>query len=306
MNADAVIFATGYGSAKPRFGSSPHEPLAPTAVARAKRVVLVGSGLTMADVLLRLKDQGYRGSITVVSRHGLIPQPHSASRVSYAVDSDICGSRLNDLLRESRVRIASARAQGHAWQREINQLRHAAQEIWRGFPDTDRRRFLLHVRWLWDAHRHRLPPLQHDRLQAAFQNKTAIHRAGTVLSVRGHAPFQVDVRWRGAQYVETLKADLVIDCSGHRADLHQPVVQNLVERKLSRIDPYGLGLPVAPDGRVLCASPSAGGNTLFALGPLGQGSLFEITAAPEIVAQAALTADAVCASALRRKRRIAQ
>ncbi|SFJ06360.1 hypothetical protein [Albimonas pacifica] len=47
---------------------------------------------------------------------------------------------------------------------------------------------------------------------------------------------------------------------------------------------------MAADGRLW--SPRGGEvSGLFALGPLGQGSLFEITAVPEIVRQAALAAE---------------
>ncbi|HEU0221103.1 MAG TPA: hypothetical protein VFR34_02685 [Paracoccaceae bacterium] len=57
-------------------------------------------------------------------------------------------------------------------------------------------------------------------------------------------------------------------------------------------DPFGMGLRVAPDGRLW--SPETGELTgLFALGPLGQGSLFEITAVPEIAAQASRAATTI-------------
>jgi uncharacterized NAD(P)/FAD-binding protein YdhS len=55
-----------------------------------------------------------------------------------------------------------------------------------------------------------------------------------------------------------------------------------------------LGLSVAPNGLVQGADgcPRRG---LFALGPLGQGSLWEITAVPEIVVQADKAARAIAA-----------
>ena len=51
-----------------------------------------------------------------------------------------------------------------------------------------------------------------------------------------------------------------------------------------REDAHRLGLAVEPNGRVLSKNgpPTRG---LFALGPLCQGSLWEITAVPEIVRQ---------------------
>jgi uncharacterized NAD(P)/FAD-binding protein YdhS len=54
---------------------------------------------------------------------------------------------------------------------------------------------------------------------------------------------------------------------------------------LARPDPHRLGLVVERNGQVLGAGgePTEG---LFAIGPLCQGTLWEITAVPEIVAQA--------------------
>lgn len=94
---------------------------------------------------------------------------------------------------------------------------------------------------------------------------------------------------------ETLRADLAFDCSGHRPDLRSPLVNSLITHGLARNDAHNLGLAVKPGGQVLgrCGIPTPG---LFALGPLGQGSLWEIVAVPEIVRQADLAA--ACISAL--------
>ena len=43
---------------------------------RDASVLLVGTGLTAYDAVLRLLDQGHRGAITMLSRRALLPQPH--------------------------------------------------------------------------------------------------------------------------------------------------------------------------------------------------------------------------------------
>ena len=53
--------------------------------------------------------------------------------------------------------------------------------------------------------------------------------------------------------------------------------------------PTGLGLAAEPGGQVMGRNGDLTPG-LFALGPLGQGSLWEITAVPEIVAQAGAAA----------------
>lgn len=43
------------------------------------QVLLLGTGLTMLDIAIALKERGHRGVIHAVSRRGLLPQPHRVS-----------------------------------------------------------------------------------------------------------------------------------------------------------------------------------------------------------------------------------
>ena len=86
-------------------------------------------------------------------------------------------------------------------------------------------------------------------------------------------------------------ADLAFDCTGFRPDLDQPLIASLFKRDLARPDPHHLGLAVDRNGQVIGASGASFG--LFAIGPLCQGTLWEITAVPEIVAQSDRAAQAL-------------
>ena len=148
---------------------------------------------------------------------------------------------------------------------------------------AEQSRFLRHVRPFWDAHRHRLPIEVHGRIQTEFASGHATVVQGRVTQVvRRDDGFEVKLHRHGLR--NTLHVDLAFDCSGHAPDLQQPLLLDLINQGLARPDPHHLGLAVARNGEV----QGADGCTtrgLFALGPLGQGSLWEITAVPEIVAQ---------------------
>ncbi|MDF2233796.1 FAD/NAD(P)-binding protein [Albimonas sp. CAU 1670] len=289
LQAQAVILATGYDAPRPRFGRCPHAPIPAQALARARRVALVGSGLTMVDVLPRLRAEGCEAEVTVISRRGLVPRPHAETAVRPPALQVPAGARLAELVRDLRAACGRAEAEGRPWQGEVNRLRPHAQAIWQALSEADRARFLRHLRPFWDAHRHRLPPAQHARLAAELARPRTRLRPGRVLEAVGEAPCRLRVVWRGARTPETLGVDIAIDCSGHRPELAAPLPASLAAQGLAAPDPSGLGLRVAADGRLW--SPRGGDlSGLFALGPLGQGSLFEITAVPEIVRQAAQAA----------------
>ena len=164
-------------------------------------------------------------------------------------------------------------------------------------PVEEQARFLRHVRPLWDAHRHRLPLEVHGRLQAEFNEGRAVLLRGQVTKTeRDGEGFRLTLRRRGSKETETLAADLAFDCTGHRPDLASPLIESLVSQGAASVDAHRLGLSVQPNGQALGrgGAPTPG---LFALGPLCQGSLWEITAVPEIVRQCDAAAQSIAALA---------
>jgi uncharacterized NAD(P)/FAD-binding protein YdhS len=82
-----------------------------------------------------------------------------------------------------------------------------------------------------------------------------------------------------------METDLAFACSGFKPDLDQPLIKGMIETGLARPDSHRLGLAVEPNGQVLGRGSDVT-RGLFAIGPLCQGTLWEITAVPEIVRQA--------------------
>ncbi|MBY0421128.1 MAG: hypothetical protein K2Q06_02410, partial [Parvularculaceae bacterium] len=83
----------------------------------------------------------------------------------------------------------------------------------------------------------------------------------------------------------------IIDCSGHKPDASAPIIRSLFAAGLARADDLGLGVMVGADGAAL----GGGARAVYAIGPVGAGALGEITATPEIVAQAAAAARGIAA-----------
>lgn len=297
--ADIVILATAYGlqNSSAAGALAPFEQVAGERFARAETIVLVGSGLTMVDVLFGARRDGFRGKALVVSRRGQLPRTHAPRGVVPQNVGLPRSRRVSMLATGIRIACEMAEENGTPWQGVINGLRASIPEIWQALPVAEQARFLRHLRPFWDAHRHRLPMEVHASMMEEFASGRAELLRGQVSGVaRSGDGFAVSLVRRGGEEPETLKADLAFDCSGFRPDLDQPLIRSLTDRGLAQPDPHRLGLAVEPDGQILdeARQPSPG---LYAVGPLCQGTLWEITAVPEIVRQADRAALAIAVAA---------
>jgi uncharacterized NAD(P)/FAD-binding protein YdhS len=136
-----------------------------------------------------------------------------------------------------------------------------------------------------------------SKCMAEFNEGRAVLLRGQVTKTeRDGEGFRLTLRRRGSKETETLAADLAFDCTGHRPDLASPLIESLVSQGAASVDSHHLGLSVQPNGQAL---GRGGAQTpgLFALGPLCQGSLWEITAVPEIVRQCDAAAQSIAALA---------
>ena len=295
VSADIVVLATAYGTRSPsRTGALlPYDVIAGERLTRAKSITLIGSGLSMVDTLVRARRDGFTGTATIVSRRGQLPRPHAAKGVEPLEVALPQSKSISRLTAAIRIACEMAETHGTPWQAVLNGIRPSVQERWLGLSAQEQRRFLRHVRPFWDAHRHRLPSEMHGRILSELKTGRAILVSGTALGVtRDGFGFTVRLRRRGSSEAETIQTDLAFDCSGHKPDLNQPLVRGLISADLARSDPHGLGISVKPDGQVV-GKHGRVTTGLFALGPLCQGSLWEITAVPEIVRQADAAANAI-------------
>jgi hydroxyacylglutathione hydrolase len=308
--ADKVVLALGnfppadprFSRPSPRYISNPWSARALDDIDQDGSILLVGSGLTSVDVGISLRARGFKGKIHLLSRHGLLPQPHRAAQPWPAFWSEDSPRTARGLLRLIRSQVARAENENGDWRAVIDSLRPFAQKIWDSLPVQEQRRFLRHLRAYWDVHRHRVAPPIGAMLAAELgEGKMEVH-AGRIVEY-GEVDDAVEVAYRERHSGEflTLQVDHVINCTGPDADarrIDDPLLKDLLHHGLVRPDVLSLGLDTGEDGALLDArgEPS---DLFYTLGPLRKGNLWETTAVPEIRAQAADLALHLAASAQR-------
>ena len=302
IRADAVVLAMGSLSQRPlktvtraalSGGCYELDPwrLAVRACA-PRRVLVIGTGLTAVDTLLSASMQWPQAELVAVSRHGQFPFAHPVlPPAPYAFQPDLNQSLLDCAGLPAMLRRVREAISLHAgdWRAIVDGMRPVNAALWQQLDPAQRRQFLRHLRWIWEAARHRSAPAVAEALgQLREDGRLQVHAARVLkvdaADVDGHAPLEVTVRSRGRQLVSTLEADLVIQATGldtATAYAADPLLASLLGDGLATADPLQLGLLSCPGGQLLDAHgvPQPG---LFALGSLLRGSLWECTAMPEI------------------------
>ncbi len=257
-------------------------------------ILLIGSGLTAVDLALELRRREHRGSVHVLTRHGMLPAGHRATAVRAPfLDPASLPTSTAELMRRLRREIAEARARGEDWRAVIDALRPITPLIWQSLPIDERRRFLRHVRPFWEVVRHRMAPETAASFTAMLQSGQLVVHVGRVdRCVERRHGVVVVLRRRRRRERELLAVARVINCTGPESDFRQfkhPLVASLVADGSIRPDPVALGIDVAPDGAVRNAV-GARSCILYSLGPTCKGTSWETTAIPEIRVQAAALA----------------
>jgi uncharacterized NAD(P)/FAD-binding protein YdhS len=264
-------------------------------------VLLIGTGLTMLDIVLALIEQQHRGPIHAVSRRGLLPQPHRFSPVPpphypRPAGIDAWPRTATGLLRAMRREVAEATQEGHDWREVLAAIRPDTAPLWSSLDEHARGRMLRHLRPYWETHRHRAAPQPWAGVKAAIDAGQLDVRAGRLVAIRSTAmAMEVDLRPRGREQLECVRVGRVINCTGPDTDLsrvREPLIVALGAAGMLRPDPFGLGLDTDSDGALLDADGRAS-DRLFLVGPLRKGRLWENTAVPELRVEAAALAERI-------------
>lgn len=266
-----------------------------------RRLIVIGTGLTAVDTLLSASTQWPDAELVAVSRHGLLPFVHPVLPTQpYPQQAELNAALLaaegtGPMLRA--IRDALRNAADVDWRSVIDGMRPINATLWQGLTLAQRRQFLRHARWIWEASRHRTAPRSAETIQQLRDEGRLQVHAARVLGVDGAGPLNVAIRSRANQVLSTLQADLVVQATGLDtavAFTEHALLSQLIEDGLAVADSLQLGVSAHPDGRLANARGDVQPG-LYAIGSLLRGNLWECTAMPEIRAAAHALATALVA-----------
>lgn len=310
LEADHVVIATshpppalpaGFKDLRddPRLIADPSDAAAIGAAARTRRVLVLGTGLTSADVIASLDAQGFRGAVLALSRRGQRSRGHAMGHPESPADfaADPARTALS-LLRRVRAEVARDAARGLPWQATLDNLRRDGPAVWAALPHPERARLVARLRVWWDVHRFRIAPQVEAVLDRLIAEDRLRIRAGRLTGIAADEAGLI-VTWAPRGRTARREVfDRVILTTGPAHDriiAGSPVLSSAAAQGLLRADALGLGLDVTEGCRAVGATGMAV-DGLWVAGPLARGHVGELMGIPEVTAHAERVASHVAAA----------
>lgn len=305
--ADEVVLALGVFqgpvptgeaalTAHPLYIADPWNPAALDRLAGLDDVLLIGSSLSMVDVVASLEARGFAGCYHVVSRRGQVVE----ARSNAPAWRDFLSGR--PLPRTARALLAAVKAERRAiaaaggdWQALPLAIRPHIVSLWQGASGKEQLRFARHLRAFWDVTAHRAAPEAYASVRKAQAEGRFIPRAGRLLKLSPSANrIAASIRWRATGRRGNLLADGVVNCRGHQLHdwtrIDDPLVRSLLSSGLVRPHETGFGIDATPDGSLIDATGVAQ-PTLHAIGHPLRGVQWESSSIGEQLTLAIALAD---------------
>jgi len=238
----------------------------------------------MVDVVLSLDAAGHSGKIIAVSRRGQIPRSHADFDPAPVDKGELPVGNLRGLWRWLRQRSAEV-----GWRAAVDSLRPHSHALWQSLDLDQQQRFLRHARPWWDVHRHRIAPQVAATVKRMIGEGRLEILTGRVVGAQNSGEgMDVDIRRRGAASPVRTHVRYAFNCTGplhSMSHTRDALLRSLLDGGGVRPDQHDIGLEVDEHCR------AAGGERLWALGPLTKGRYWEIVAVPDIREQAAAVAE---------------
>lgn len=296
LSADHVVFA---------IGNLPPHAIAPNLQHRrivedpwrleagtikgAQTVVIAGTGLTAADVVISVHQAAPDAQIVLAANRPFLP-PADANVINWPGAAAIPSARPSRVWRCVVRAIRSGQEPDH-WISVIEATKSHAPRLWEAWSPRDRTTFVRHGLRHWLHHRHRMPAPSFALLQelmATGQLRIDRGRVGNVELAGDKVHLTI-----GGQAFAT---DLLINATGPGVDINdEPLLKTAAARGLISPDAYGLGLSVNQIGQSLGPNghPTPG---LWILGAWTRGTHFEVVAVPLVRKHAGVIAQAIAES----------
>lgn len=302
IEACAVVLAYGNGLPASIAGTSevcdkrikqnPWNLEADQSIISANTIAIIGSGLTAVDVIDHLSQNGYKGKFQVVSSLAKFPHAHTSATAKGELSKIL---QMPFSLSKKLHALRRAQENCEDWRSLMDELRPHIQKIWISLSLNDQKRFLTHLKSLWNLHRHRIAPEVADRLHTLLKIGRIQMLSGVVSKLEASCD-EVDVYFStsGSSQLSKISADYVFNCTGPLERILQssdPLLRCLIESHSAQVDPHGFGFIANECGEI---APG-----LFTLGPPRRGQLWESTALREIREQAVVVANelSICKAA---------
>ena len=270
QDADLLVIATGYSGVEipePFRGLDPNRVLSCfgsdklESIAASEDLLIIGTGLSAADLALYFIQRKWKGKVTFFSRHGAFPEPHREfSPVPFRLGnfSGLSPRQIFSQVRRFHALLAPANREMELY----SALRAQAQAVWSVWTLAEQRRFQRHLEPIWRNVRHRSPKSIHDQIQQELSNGRFKIARGFIRSATTDGRSAcIEFSERGTGIRKKINSDRIILATGPKIS-EKPTIRS-----------WGS----AED------SPR-----LWKIGPVARELFYEVTAMPEIRRQAEL------------------
>ncbi|WP_336174290.1 FAD/NAD(P)-binding protein [Ensifer sp. MJa1] len=250
------------------------------------RVLVIGNGLTAADVIASLRLANHRGQIVSLSRRGLRSRGHATTpQEPFGDFSDDPARTALELLRRVRRAVREAAEIGTSWHGVFDALRSQGGQVWRALPPAERRRLVRHLRAYWDVHRFRVAPQVDASIRQGLETGQLRVLGGSIDRVETDGEvIAVDIRHRRNGSSERMLFDACVVTTGpaHTGILScHDWLADLASQGWLRLDDVGLGLACDVASRAIAADGRAERSLIIA-GPLARGTFGELMGLPQV------------------------
>ena len=298
FSADKIVLASGNQLPRPPLSDNDpflHSPIyfpnpwSEDCVKELKEnesVLIIGTGLTMVDVVIGLLENNFKGKILSVSPKGFHILPHRPNEPYTDILQEIKPPyELLNLFRIFRKHIHLVRAAKRSGETVVDALRSKTQEVWQGLSLQDRKKFMTHVRHLWGVARHRLPSSVFASMQGLIKSGRLEILAGRILDIRQEKDVaKVSIQNRKDSTVSSIQVQRIINCTGPESDparFNSNLYSQMLKDGIICTDDMHLGIKAKSDGCIIDPAGNINENIL-AVGSLLRGTLWETTAVPEL------------------------